>query len=90
MNKRAIAFLLISLASAPTRVSAEEDKIIREEDKVVYKKETELDFSDVMVNGELIKPNGAYVKNRRKTHFDALIELRANFRPELMQTIGYL
>lgn len=84
--KLSLALLLVFATSA----FAEEDKIIQEEDKVVYKKETELDFSDVMVSGELIKPNGAYVKNRRKTRFPALIELRANFRPELMQTIGYL
>ena len=87
MKTSSFALVLLFATSA---LAQEEDKIIQEEDKVVYKKETELDFSDVMVSGELIKPNGAYVKNRRKTRFQALIELRANFRPELNQTIGYL
>lgn len=88
--KRIFASLFLVLIVASQTALAQEDKIIREEDKVVYKKETELDFSDVNVNGELIKPNAAYVKNRRKTRFPALIELRANFRPELAQTIGFL
>ena len=42
------------------------------------------------VEGGIMKPNGAYVKNRRKTRFQALIELRANFRPELMQSMSSL
>lgn len=88
---RLILMILVALPFVYSQAAfAEEDKVIREEDKVVYKKQTELDFSDVMVAGELIKPNGAYVKNRRKTSFQALIELRANFRPELAQTLASL
>jgi hypothetical protein len=69
---------------------AEEDKIIREPDQVRYKKETELDFSDVMVNGELMKPSTAYVKDRRGAHFNALIEYPPDFRKQLMATMGSL
>jgi len=75
-----------------TGVAAEEgeEKVIREEDRVEFKKQTMIDFSDVMVTGELMKPDGAYVKNRRKMQFDTLIELRANFRPELVLSASEL
>lgn len=81
---------LITMGLLATSALAQEEKVIKEADRVVYNKETELDFSDVLVNGELIKPNAAYIKNLRKTSFEVLIELRANFRPELLETMSSL
>ena len=80
----------LSLVAQKAQANEEEVKIIQEEDKVVFKKETALDFSDVMLSGELIKPNAAYVKNRRKTKFPTLIEHRSNFRAEMMETLDKL
>lgn len=95
--KRVILFTLSTALLSPLFVLGEKNnnqepevKIIQEEDKVVYKKETALDFSDVMLSGELIKPNAAYVKNRRKTKFPTLIEQRSNFRAEMMETLDNL
>lgn len=61
-----------------------------EADKTVYSKKTVIDFSDVQIDGELTKPEGSYIKNRKKTRFRNLIELRGNFRPELSRSVSKL
>jgi hypothetical protein len=52
-------------------------------DKVVYKKKTTIDFSDTIIEGDLMKPEGSYVVSRKASRFSALIRLRENFLPEL-------
>ncbi len=86
------SFLLavfFTLASS-TVALAQEDTVIQEEDKVVFNKKTVIDFSDVSIEGELTKPEGSYIKNRKSTRFRNLIELRGNFRPELRRSVSAL
>lgn len=77
-----------SMLAAPAM--AQEDEVIEEADKVVYSKKTVIDFSDVNIEGELTKPEGSYIKNRKSTRFRNLIELRGNFRPELRRSVSSL
>lgn len=63
---------------------------VQEADRVTYKKRTVVDFSDVTIEGELTKPEGSYLVNRKKTRFRNLIEVRAHFRPELNRTVNAL
>jgi hypothetical protein len=67
-----------------------QDTVIDEGDRVEYQKSTVIDFSDVSIEGELTKPEGSYIKNRKKTRFRNLIELRGNFRPELKRSVSNL
>ena len=62
----------------------------QEADRVSYKKRTVVDFSDVTIEGELTKPEGSYLVNRKKTRFRNLIEVRAHFRTELNRTVNAL
>lgn len=62
----------------------------QEADRVSYKKRTVVDFSDVTIEGELTKPEGSYLVNRKKTRFRNLIEVRANFRTELNRSVNAL
>ncbi|MEW5855547.1 MAG: hypothetical protein AB2A00_42630 [Myxococcota bacterium] len=62
----------------------------QESDKVVFKKKTVIDFSDVTIEGELTKPEGSYLVNRKKTKFKNLIQVRADFRPELSKSVDNL
>ena len=78
-----------ALALGATSVAAQ-DTVIQEEDRVEYRKKTVIDFSDVNIEGELTKPEGSYIKNRKKTRFRSLIELRGNFRPELRRSVSRL
>ncbi|MBI1947018.1 MAG: hypothetical protein HYS27_15080 [Deltaproteobacteria bacterium] len=86
MKKLAVVAVALALA-APAFA---EDTVVEESDKVVYNKKTVIDFSDVNIEGELTKPEGSYIKNRKKTRFRNLIELRGNFRPELKRSVSAL
>ena len=58
-------------------------------DRVVYKK-TVIDLTGAVIEGQLTKPEGAYVVNRRVSQFSTLIKLRKNFMPELTASADHL
>jgi len=70
--------------------SAYAQDVIQEADKTVFKKKTIIDFSDVTIQGELTKPEGSYLLNRKKTKFNSLLKIRGNFLPELFNSIDNL
>ena len=70
--------------------SAYAQDVIQEGDKTVFKKKTIIDFSDVTIQGELTKPEGSYLLNRKKTKFNSLLKIRGNFLPELFNSIDNL
>ena len=78
--------VLFALPAVAQEKPEKNETVIQEADKTVYNKKTVIDFSDVNVEGELTKPEGSYLKNRKKTKFRNLIELRGNFRPELKRS----
>ena len=57
------------------------------EPKVVYKKETEIDFEGLEIEGELLKPSGAIISERKPAPFNPLIHLRTDFNIEMKQTV---
>ncbi len=93
MRRLAAVVVVGVLGAGP--VVAQEDartqvKVIQEEDKVVVRKKTTIDFTDMAVEGELTKPEGSYVLNRKKTDFQSLIRVRDNFNPELQKSVDNL
>ena len=84
-----LALLTLVLFALPS-FAQDKDSVIQEGDKTVFNKKTVIDFSDVNIEGELTKPEGSYIKNRKKTRFRNLIELRGNFRPELKRSVSAL
>ncbi len=84
-----LAMALVMTASAGAAF-VQEDKVVQESDKTVFKKKTIIDFSDVTIQGELTKPEGSYVLNRKKTSFKSLLKIRANFLPELFNSTDNL
>lgn len=66
---------------------AQEETVIRQDDRTVYKKKTVIDFSDVTIQGELTKPEGSYLLNRKKTNFKSLLKARANYIRELEMSL---
>ena len=50
-----------------------------EEPKVVYKERTEIDFEGVEVQGELVKPQGSLLLERKHAKFNPMIKLRTDF-----------
>jgi len=58
--------------------------------QVVTAKKTFVDFTNVHVVGELERPSGEVVWSKPPIKFRNLIELRANFRPELARSASKL
>lgn len=77
----------LAIAAAPALA---QDTVIQQADQTVYKKKTVIDFSDVTIQGELTKPQGSYLLNRRKTRFRSLLKSRTNFLPELLNSTDSL
>ncbi len=60
----------------------------QEEDRsVTYKKRTEIDFEGVDISGELVKPQGALLLDRKRASFNPLIKLRSDFNPEMSASV---
>jgi len=94
MKRAMAAAALLMFLGAAGDARAEEPKVktrvIQEADKTVYRKKSVVDFSEVNVEGDLTKPEGSYVINRRKTGFDSRIRVRADFTPELQKSVDHL
>jgi hypothetical protein len=85
-----LAALVVQGTLGFARPARAQDKVIHEEDKTVFKKKTVIDFNDVTLEGDLTKPEGSYILNRRKAKFGSLIKLRENFEPELQKSVDNL
>ncbi|HJN73593.1 MAG TPA: hypothetical protein QGF58_06620 [Myxococcota bacterium] len=59
-----------------------------EEARIVYKKRTEIDFEGVEVAGELVKPQGALLLDRKRANFNPLIKLRTDFNEEMDESVN--
>ena len=62
-------FLISSIALA--------DDTKEEEPKVIYKERTEIDFEGVEIAGELVKPQGSLVLDRKRAKFNPMIKLQS-------------
>ena len=75
----AILFLLAGVAYADDN---------EEEPKVVYKQKTESDFDGVEVQGELVKPQGSLLLERKHAKFNPMIKLRTDFDDEMDKSVN--
>jgi hypothetical protein len=51
-----------------------------------YKKKTEYDFEDDVVEGSFVRPEGEYLDARRAARHRSLIKIRENFIPEMLKS----
>jgi len=62
--------------------------LAQEEDRdVKYSSRTEIDFEGVDVTGQLVKPQGALLLDRKRASFNPLIKLRTDFNPEISNSV---
>ena len=67
---------LVSLA-----IAQDEDRDVR------HRSRTEIDFEGVDVTGQLVKPQGALLLDRKRASFNPLIKLRTDFNPEISNSV---
>jgi hypothetical protein len=89
MKRMLVGSAVLTLFAAPA-LAQDRVKTIQEADKVVVRKKTVVDFTDVTVDGELTRPEGSYVLNKKRTRFNSLIKVRDNFDPELQKSVDNL
>jgi hypothetical protein len=54
---------------------------------VIYESETTYDFEDDFVEGQLVRPDGELVTGQRHGKESSLIRIRADFIPEMVQSV---
>lgn len=54
------------------------------QDKVKYKKVTKIDFTEGLIEGDLMRPEGSYVVSRKASQFSKLIRVRQSYARELV------
>lgn len=86
LSKLISSAALVAILVSPSAFGQNQGKVVQEADRTVYKKKTVIDFSDVQIQGELTKPQNSYLLNRRRTNFQTLLKIRANFLPELFNS----
>ena len=72
--------------SVPVVAFAQDD----EERTVKYKERTEIDFEGLDVSGELVKPQGALLLDRKRASFNPLIRLRTDFNQEMAESVDQI
>lgn len=82
-NRRLLSFALLSGVLLSGRVFAQED----DSPKLVYKARTEIDFTELEIRGELVRPSITLVSDIKRESFN-FINLRADFNPEIEQSLS--
>ena len=52
-----------------------------------YEKRTEIDFEALDITGEMVKPQGSVIIERKKAEFNPLIRIRTDFNPEMRDSV---
>ncbi|MCP4809894.1 MAG: hypothetical protein GY913_08110 [Proteobacteria bacterium] len=76
--------LSVAFAAFATPALAQDE----EAPKIQYKSRTEIDFEGVEVAGELVKPQGALLLDRKRANFNPLIKLRSDFNEEMDESVN--
>lgn len=62
------------------------ERRVREEGRtVIYKKKTEVDFDDSLIEGEVKNPSEFYTVHRPEQKFNGLVKKRPNFHKEMLR-----
>jgi|TARA_R100001163_G_C4956352_1_gene122011 hypothetical protein len=77
--------LVLTVLSFSTAAFA--DKVDSEGRRIVYKEKTEIDFEGLDLKGELVKPQGILMLDRKRASFNPLIRLRADFDEEMAESV---
>ena len=86
--RRIFPVSLALLAFSSAAFAQDEEGGEGENPRVQYKARTEIDFEGVEVAGELVKPQGALLLDRKRASFNPLITLRTDFNDEMAQSVN--
>ena len=76
--------LVVTLLAFSTASHADETE---DGQRIIYKQKTEIDFEGIELQGELVKPQGALLLDRKRANFNPLIKLRKDFDDEMDESV---
>lgn len=88
------ALLVFGLLAAPLTASAQEDEgssegnAVEGEAGIIYRKKTVVSFDDDTIDGDLTRPDGAYVESRKRVRHSNLIRIREDFREKILGSVS--
>jgi hypothetical protein len=80
----AVAF---ALGAAPGVAHAQEEG---GESGIVYQKKTIVNFDEDTIDGDLTRPDAAYVESRKRVRHSNLIRIREDFREKILGSVNGL
>ncbi len=77
-----------ALAQEEGQPAGEDGEFVQDpnDPNVLYRKKTEYDFEDDVVEGSFVRPEGEYIESRRRGRYSSLIKIRENFVPEMLKS----
>lgn len=81
------AVVALALGAAPRAASAQEEG---GESGVVYQKKTIVNFDEDTIDGDLTRPDAAYVESRKRVRHSNLIRIREDFREKILGSVNGL
>jgi hypothetical protein len=60
------------------------------EQGVIYQKKTVINFDEDTIDGDLTKPDAAYVESRKRVRHTNLIRIREDFREKVLSSVSAL
>ena len=81
-------FALTLLVPAMANAQETDESLLVDADNpgVVYKKNTEYDFEDDVVEGSFVRPEGEFFGSKKKNRYRSLIKIRETFLPEMLKS----
>lgn len=86
----AVVLAVVAFGVTAARPAQAQERVVQEADRTVYRERTVIDFTGVVLEGELKKPSGTVMLHRGRTEFDSLIRLRGDFQQELEKSVEQL
>ena len=81
-----LALVLLMPAMAGAQETDESVLVDADNPDVVYKKNTEYDFEDDVVEGSFVRPEGEFFGSKKKNRYRSLIKIRETFLPEMLKS----
>lgn len=80
-------------AAKPTEPSYQDGSLAEEENqvvdtKIVEKSQTNIDFSESLIEGKMRAPSGFFIQGRLSQDLTRMVRLRTTFKPEMMKATG--
>ncbi len=91
MTRLRYSLMVVALLSSPAAADPPaQEVVVKGPDRTVYEKRTVIDFGEKDLEGNLSRPEGSYVLERRASSFPSLLRLRQDFNPELRRSMDEL